>query len=312
MTRANANAVFVLDDSQLTLKALKQGLADHLSVLFASGPMCNTLTGWYDFLLAMCETVNGHQVFLSQDRNKIDALGLNAHLCLDGVRRQNAGVALLELLRHQMRSSIPVVLWSFLPLEQLHEENPILQEFDQGFVFLHLPATLSDFRRSFEQALCRGLNFSGPDIVAGNEKNSLQALDVLVSRELVGLINEVQNHYEAISEALKGAVSAIQGGEGGKLIALLKKPDWKELVRATREMVKLIAQAQISVPEVSGLNRQANNLNSYQEWLTRFGIDSSLADAAIYYVNRATLLEKNLERLREWAGNCSADKGKAI
>lgn len=291
--------ILLLDDSVPVLLALQEGLSRHFRLVVPPGSQAwRSLTEWCDYLHARLRTVAGRQLLYSDYGHVIDAVGLNAQLSMGGVRKDNAGLVLLERMRRELQVTVPTVVWSFLPEERLQNlcGNPRLID---DWVFLQLPVELAEFQLSFQKALASvptSLDAAG-DIC----ENPLRSLDSTDRREFVRLIVAMAETYRAIGKALKDAIACCRQGDSRPLQTLLEESTWQRLVDSSRDLAKHLAQSQTSIVQASEVSRMVNYLRSFGEWRKRAVSNMCLAADAPSYGDSAANLAKYVGELEAMA-----------
>jgi len=230
----------------------------------------------------------------------IEAIGLNANFLVQGSggsgRRSDAsGVRLLEAIRKDLQLTTPVVVWSFLDIESLRTQHPILR-LSKGLTFLRLPATLAQFREAFCQAVAPENALSAEllkqelhNLYPGNAPSCALPEDIL--KKIEDLVTLYEHDLE---QRLLNAFDELEGGSAKALLGLLNN-EWSVFEQAVEDAWTQLHQEGVQVQAMEEVETQTTNIRSFALW---YSVKERSADelkgAAQYYRDCTALLQRSL------------------
>lgn len=303
--------ILLIEDSHAVLCALTASLGAEFSA--ETLPLRHPVApfGVRDQLQARLHEGSGRHSTRSALGNSPAAIGINAHLAVStsmgvpGGRSRCHGAQLLEWLRRDRRSTIPVVLWSFLDQRRLALRSPILG-LGQGLVFLPLPATLADFAEAFRCALQPTVSLDEDEleefVVAQygqrfRSTNPLQSLDPTLRRTTASRLPGLDARWRQLRGPLLAAVAACRTGEPADLRRLVSNPPFQELLRDLREFERSLWAAGTPVDAVTHASRRGIALMA----ALRPDTSGSTGEDAAFYREAVALLGEDLSLLADWA-----------
>lgn len=302
--------LLIIEDTDEVIQSIASAMG---SVVLAEGVSVRpglTIGQLRDRLLALRASAGPSWALRTHDGDEIDALGVNAHLCLHGAssrtqRSPGFGLQVVKWLRVDWRLTTPILVWSFLSLDSLKTHLPSAFLCETGLVFLRLPASADEFREAFGRALAQDNALTPEDLGRAlcpiHEGNAQPATSDLRDSSPRSAMARISQAYGFVDSSLEAAFSALEAGRPEELAELLAGAAWRSFLRSVRAVERNFVRGAKPSRQITDISRHAMRLASFPTWLRQCTDGEPLSGNEAAFYRESLLILRNT--LRGEAGN---------